>query len=206
MDELAAAYGKVVDTFGLKKIDLDIEGAALPDTRANERRAKALAALQKSHKGLDVSFTLPVMPGGLTRPGVALLENARANGVEVSAVNLMAMDYGPSYGGDMGDYATKAATASHRQIAAALGLDDARAWKTLAVTPMIGVNDVAGEVFRPQDAARVRKFADQHGMAWLSMWSATRDKPCPGGPEDQADPTCSGVAQDAHAFTEAFAG
>ncbi|MEU3193288.1 chitinase [Streptomyces sp. NPDC006992] len=205
-DELAAAYGKVVDTFDLTKIDLDIEGAALPDTRANERRAKAVAALQKSHQDLDVSYTLPVMPEGLTAPGVKLLENAEANGVRVSAVNIMAMDYGSSYDGDMGEYATQAATAAHEQVAAALGLDDEAAWKALAVTPMIGVNDVNVEVFTPEDAAQVRAFADEHGMGRLSMWSGTRDKPCPGGPKDQADPTCSSIEQSPDDFSKAFAG
>lgn len=205
-DALAAAYGKVVDTFGLKKIDLDIEGAALPDTAAGERRAKAVAALQRSHPDLDVSYTLPVLPEGLTEPGVKLLENARADGVRISTVNVMAMDYGPSYQGDMGEYATRAATAAHRQVATALGLGDAAAWKALAVTPMIGVNDVGGEVFEPADARQVKAFADEHGLGRLSMWSATRDKPCPGGPKEQADPACSSIRQDPHAFTEAFTG
>ncbi|MER7412210.1 chitinase [Streptomyces cacaoi] len=205
-DDLAAAYGKVVDAFDLKKIDLDIEGAALPDTQANDRRAKAVAALQKSHKGLDVSYTLPVMPEGLTAPGTALLENAKKNRVQVSTVNLMAMDYGTSYDGDMGDYAIQAATAAHKQVGSALGLDDAKAWRALAITPMIGVNDVAVEVFEPSDAEQVRKFADKKGLGGLSMWSATRDRPCPDGPKNEADPTCSSIEQDADAFATAFAG
>ncbi|NBM20848.1 cellulose binding domain-containing protein, partial [Streptomyces sp. GC420] len=54
---LADAYGKVVDAYGLTKVDFDVEGAALPDTAANSRRAQAIAQLQKSHPGLDVSFT-----------------------------------------------------------------------------------------------------------------------------------------------------
>jgi chitinase len=205
-DELAKAYGKVIDTFKLKKIDLDIEGAALPNTEANERRAKAIASLQKSHPDLDVSFTLPVMPEGLTEPGVALLKSAKANGVKVSAVNIMAMDYGPSYSGDMGKYATQAATSTHKQITTALGLDDAAAWKALAITPMIGVNDVNVEIFKPDDAKEVKAFADEHGMGWVSMWSATRDKPCPGGPKNSADPTCSSIEGGEHDFAKAFAG
>lgn len=96
VDELAAAYGKVVDQYKLTKVDFDIEGAALPDTAANARRAQAIARLQKSHPGLDVAFTLPVMPEGLTQPGVALLADAKKNGVRVDAVNIMAMDYGPA--------------------------------------------------------------------------------------------------------------
>ncbi|MGW8379930.1 chitinase [Streptomyces sp. ODS28] len=205
--ELEKAYGKVIDGFKLKKADFDIEGAALPDTAANTKRAKAIAALQKSHKGLDVHFTLPVLPEGLTQDGVKLLENAKQNGVKVSQVNLMAMDYGPNYKGDMGTYATKAATASQKQVKKALGLgSDAAAWKAVGLTPMIGVNDVKGEVFKTDDAQQVKKFADQKGLGGLSMWSATRDKACPGGSKDQADPTCSGIEQGAGAFTKAFTG
>ncbi|GAB2822655.1 hypothetical protein GCM10027091_62340 [Streptomyces daliensis] len=206
-EELEKAYAKVVDTYDLKKADFDIEGGALPDTAANTKRAKAIAALQKSHEDLDVSFTLPVMPEGLTQDGVALLEDAKANGVKVSAVNIMAMDYGPSYDGDMGEYATQAATATQKQVKESLGIeDDAEAWKTVAITPMIGVNDVVVEVFKPEDATEVRKFADEKGMGWLSMWSGTRDKACPGGPKDQADPTCSSIEQGDFDFTKAFTG
>lgn len=203
--DLAAAYGKVVDTYRLTKVDFDIEGAALPDTAANTRRAQAIAQLQKSHPGLDVSFTLPVMPEGLTQPGVDLIANAKRNGVAVSAVNIMAMDYGPAYSGDMGGYAIQAATATQAQIKGVLGLSDAAAWKTVAVTPMIGVNDVAVEVFTVEDAKQLVDFARSKGLGWLAMWSGARDKQCPGGAKNSADATCSSVLQEPLAFTKAFA-
>ncbi|WP_327297468.1 MULTISPECIES: cellulose binding domain-containing protein [unclassified Streptomyces] len=204
-DALAAAYGKVIDTYKLTKVDFDIEGGALPDTAANTRRAQAIAQLQKSHPGLDVSFTLPVMPEGLTQPGVDLVANAKKNGVDISAVNIMAMDYGASYSGDMGDYATQAATATQAQIKGVLGLSDAAAWKAVAVTPMIGVNDVNTEKFTVDDAKKLAGFAKAKGLARLSMWSGARDKECPGGAKNSADPTCSSVVQDELAFTKAFA-
>ncbi|MGI5482649.1 glycoside hydrolase family 18 protein [Streptomyces lavendofoliae] len=203
--DLAKAYGKVVDQYGLTKVDFDIEGAALPDTAANARRAQAIAQLQKSHPGLDVSFTLPVMPEGLTQPGVDLLADARKNGVRTDAVNIMAMDYGPAYSGDMGQYAIQAATATQAQIKGVLGLPDAAAWRTVAVTPMIGVNDVATEVFTVDDAAQLVDFARSKGLGRLSMWSATRDKQCAAGAVNHADATCSSILQQPLAFTKAFA-
>ncbi|THA49830.1 cellulose binding domain-containing protein [Streptomyces sp. A1136] len=202
---LAAAYGKVVDAYGLTKVDFDIEGAALPDTAANTRRAQAVAQLQKSHPGLDVSFTLPVMPEGLTQAGLDLLADARRNGVAISAVNIMAMDYGPAYTADMGGYAIQAATATQAQIKGVLGLSDGAAWKTVAVTPMIGVNDVATEVFTVEDATRLAAFARSKGIGRLAMWSGARDRQCPGGAKNYADPTCSSVVQAPLAFTKAFA-
>ncbi|MGW1891577.1 glycoside hydrolase family 18 protein [Streptomyces sp. NPDC002004] len=201
---LAQAYGKAVDQYKLTKVDFDIEGAALPDTAANTRRAQAIAQLQKSHPGLDVTFTLPVMPEGLTQPGVDLVADAGKNGVKISAVNVMAMDYGPSYNGDMGTYAVQAATATQAQIKSVLGLSDSEAWKTVAVTPMIGVNDVNVEVFKVDDAGQLVDFARQKGLGGLSMWSAARDKACDGGPSNSAQPTCSSISQDPLAFTKAF--
>ncbi|MGQ4351767.1 glycoside hydrolase family 18 protein [Streptomyces drozdowiczii] len=202
--DLAAAYGKVVDTYKLTKVDFDIEGGALPDTAANTRRSQAIAQLQKSHPGLDVSFTLPVMPEGLTQPGVDLIADAKKNGVDVGAVNIMAMDYGASYSGDMGTYAVQAATATQAQIKGVLGLSDAEAWKTVAVTPMIGVNDVSTEIFKVEDATQLAAFAKEKGLAWLAMWSGTRDKECAGGAKPTADASCSSITQEPLAFTKAF--
>ncbi|QQC89417.1 chitinase [Streptomyces alfalfae] len=204
-DALAEAYGEVVDAYELTKVDFDVEGAALPDTAANTRRAQAIAALQKAHPGLDVSFTLPVMPEGLTRPGVDLVTDAKKNGVDVAAVNIMAMDYGPAYSGDMGEYAIQAATATQKQLKSALGLSDEAAWKAVAVTPMIGVNDVVTEVFRPDDATRLVEFARSKDIGRLSMWSSTRDKACADGESDTVRPTCSSIAQQPLDFTKAFA-
>ncbi|WP_314412073.1 glycoside hydrolase family 18 protein [Streptomyces kroppenstedtii] len=204
-DALAAAYGKAVDAYDLTKVDFDVEGGALPDKAANTRRAQAIAKLQAQHPGLDVSFTLPVMPEGLTQDGVSLLADARANGVGIDTVNIMAMDYGPAYSDDMGTYAEQAATATQAQIKGVLGLSDSAAWKAVAVTPMIGVNDVASEIFKVEDATQLVKFAESKGLGWLSLWSATRDKQCAGGTKPTADATCSSVLQDANAFSKAFA-
>ncbi|AKN69622.1 sugar hydrolase [Streptomyces sp. PBH53] len=204
-DALAAAYGKAIDAYQLTKVDFDVEGGALPNTAANTRRAQAIAKLQARHPDLDVSFTLPVMPEGLTQDGVNLLANAKANGVKIDTVNIMAMDYGPAYSGDMGTYAEQAATATQAQVKSVLGLSDAAAWKAVAVTPMIGVNDVSSEVFKVDDATQLVNFAKSKGLGGLSMWSATRDKECAGGTKPTADATCSSITQEKFAFSKAFA-
>lgn len=204
-DALATAYGKVVDAYDLTKVDFDVEGGALPDTAANTRRAQAIAKLQEEHPGLDVSFTLPVMPEGLTQDGVNLLADAKENGVAIDTVNIMAMDYGPAYSGDMGTYAEQAATATQAQVKGVLGLSDSAAWKAVAVTPMIGVNDVTTEIFKVDDATQLVDFAKAKGLGRLSMWSATRDKQCADGAKDYADATCSSILQDEFAFSKAFA-
>lgn len=204
-DALAAAYGKAVDAYRLTKVDFDIEGGALPDTAANARRAQAIAKLQQQHPDLNVSFTLPVMPEGLTQDGVNLLAGAKSAGVGIDTVNIMAMDYGPAYSGDMGTYAEQAATATQAQVKSVLGLGDGAAWKAVGVTPMIGVNDVTSEIFKVDDATQLVAFAKAKGLGPLSMWSATRDKQCAGGAKNYADATCSSIVQADSAFSKAFA-
>ncbi|OQR64923.1 sugar hydrolase [Streptomyces maremycinicus] len=204
-DALAAAYGKAVDAYGLTKVDFDIEGGALPNAAANTRRAQAIAKLQQQHPDLDVSFTLPVMPEGLTQDGVNLLANTKAGNVRISTVNIMAMDYGPAYSGDMGTYAEQAATATQAQVKSVLGLGESAAWKAVGVTPMIGVNDVTSEIFKVEDATQLVAFAKAKGLGALSMWSATRDKQCAGGAKNYADATCSSIVQTDSAFSKAFA-
>ena len=207
VDELVRAYTTVIDAYDLKKVDFDIEGPALTDKKANTLRAQAIARLQKQHPDLDVSFTLPVLPSGLNRHAVAVLESAKKGGARVSAVNIMAMDYGSYYDGDMGEYAISAATATQKQIKKSLGIrSDAAAWKAVAVTPMIGVNDVEVEVFTPADAVELKRFADKKGLGRLSMWSATRDKPCQGGANSKAMATCSSTEGKTNAFMRAFTG
>lgn len=205
-DELAAAYERVLERTGAASADLDIEGDTLENSAANARRAKAIGSLQRRHEDLEVSFTLPVMPTGLTSGGEKLLRGAADAGVEVSAVNVMAMSYSPSHTGDMGGYAIAAARAAHGRLTDLLGLSGDRAWRALRVTVMIGVNDIERETFTLDDAAQLAAFAAEHRLDGLSMWSSARDRECPGGPRAKVDEACSGVTQDAGAFADALSG
>ncbi|MFD5909559.1 chitinase [Streptomyces massasporeus] len=205
--ELAAAYGKALDAAGTTLADFDIEGDELSDSASIALRSKAIARLQKERSGLEVSFTLPVMPSGLDKAGLALLASANDHGVQVSTVNLMTMNYGSSYDGDMGGYALTSAEAAHTQLKKVFGTSDATAWRGMALTSMIGVNDVANEIFTLEDAAEVRAFAEEKGIAWVSMWSTARDRQCADGSDSgKAATDCSGVTQEPGAFGKAFAG
>ena len=212
VSSLAAAYQQVISAYGLTKIDFDVEGAAAADTAGITRRDQAIAQLQAAAKAagrtLQVSFTLPVLPSGLVQDGTDLLQDAKANGVDVSAVDIMAMDYGdsaaPSPSGQMGTYAIDAATATEAQVKSIFGYTDAQAWAHIAVTPMIGVNDTSDEVFTVADATQLAQFAATKHLAWLSMWSAGRDQECSGGAQTYASPSCSSLVQSPYAFAEAL--
>jgi hypothetical protein len=82
----------------------------------------------------------------------------------------MAMDYGSGQG-KMGQYAIDAAKATYTQVVNA-GLKNAK----IGITPMIGNNDVAGEVFTLDNANELLIFAK--ATAWvasLHYWSINRD-------------------------------
>ncbi|MEU6664734.1 chitinase [Streptomyces sp. NPDC046727] len=206
--ELAAAYAQALDAAGSAQADFDIEGDELSDSASVALRSRALARLQKERPDLEVSFTLPVMPSGLDADGIALLESANTYDVRVATVNLMTMNYGESYDGDMGDYALASAKSAHTQLKKVFALSDAEAWQGMALTSMIGVNDVDNETFTLSDAAQVRTFAEEKRIAWVSMWSAFRDRQCAGGRSSRsgAATDCSGVPQSSGAFARKFTG
>lgn len=194
--DLANRYRQVVDTLALNRIDFDIEGAALANRAANKLLGDSLKLLQQSHPGLEVWYTLPVLPQGLTADGLAVVRQALTAGVKLDGINIMAMDYGdsaaPPAEKSMGQYAIDAANASFRQLSDLFGsFGQGFGWNQLGITPMIGVNDITSEVFTTADAQLVEDFARRQGLGMLSMWSIARDNP---GPLGQAGITHSGTA------------
>jgi len=208
---LTAQYQSVVDEYGLDRIDFDIEGAAVADHASIDRRSTAIAAVQAAQaaKGRDlkVTLTLPVLPTGLTADGMYVLQSAYSYGVKVTAVNGMAMDFGdsaaPDPAGKMGAYAIQAAQSLRAQIASVwTGLSTAQTWAMVGVTPMIGQNDQADEVFGLSDAQQLITFADQNHLGELAFWAVTRDQACTnsGGLS-----TCTEITQSPYQFSNLFA-
>jgi hypothetical protein len=211
---LQAAYQSVIDAYGLTRIDFDIEGAAVADRASIDRRSQALAALQQNAaaagKPLQVWFTLPVLPSGLTNDGLYVLQSALRYGVTISGVNVMAMDYGdsaaPSPQGQMGTYAIDAATATFNQLQTLYGASksDAQLWGMIGVTPMIGLNDVTSEVFDLNAARQLLAFAQQKGLGEIAMWSLNRDQQDPSGRIAYVSNTSSSILQDPYEFSTIF--
>ncbi|KAL2919707.1 hypothetical protein HK105_200621 [Polyrhizophydium stewartii] len=175
-NDLVAEYTSVIDTYRLSRVDFDIEGIALTDMTANTRRAQALASIkrQPKYKDLVISYTLPVLPSGLTRDCLALLKNAADNKLVIDVVNIMAMDYGsaeaPNGDTQMGRYAIAAAQQTYKQVRRIFPQ------ATIGVTPMIGKNDVVGEVFTLDNAKQLVEFARKNAwISYLSFWSINRD-------------------------------
>lgn len=206
---LVAAYQSVIDRYELSAIEFDIEGAALGDTNANQRRAAAIVKLQANNPGLEVWFTLPVAPTGLTEEGLSLVRQAIQSGVNLGGVNVMTMNYGGSREGgvSMRDATHAALTATWQQLGGAYFESghpkaDAELWGMIGATPMIGQNDVPSDVFTTGDAEALVDFARTVSLGRISFWSANRDVSCGPGVEGKGvSNTCSGVSQDAMEFS-----
>lgn len=215
---LADAYAEVVDRYNLTAIDLDVEGENLANTEAGARRASAIRTVQAERLAagtpLDVWLTLPTATFGMTAEGSTAVAQMLEAGVDLTGVNAMTMNYGASRGADesMGDAAIRALTATHEQLrvlytAATKGganvPTSAALWAKVGATPMVGQNDIAGEIFTLADATALSTFAQEKSIGRMSMWSLNRDRTC--GP-NYADLTrvsdaCSGVDQEDTLFS-----
>ena len=212
-NDLEAAYAAVIDRYDVTTIDLDLEGVTLDDAESMSRRAQVIAALQHARRSgggeLAVWLTLPVIPSGLTEQGTDAIAEFLDAGVDLAGVNVMTMDYGAALepGTSMGDAAESALTQTHRQLGilydqADLPLGSASLWRKIGATPMIGQNDVVGEVFELADARSLNAFAVRNGLGRMSMWSLNRDRTCGANYPDVTvvSDSCSGVQQDATTF------
>ncbi len=198
--QLQAQYQSVIDRYHIDSIDFDIEGAAMANQQSLVLRDQAIVGLQAANPGLKVSFTLPVLPTGLTADGLHVLQQAMADGVHVDMVNIMAMDYGAAVdnGGQMGLSAIQASEATQQQLAS-IGMA-----AKIGITPMIGVNDVASEVFKLSDAQMLVDYArNDPDVAMLSMWSVARDNGDSAG-ADHTSPDSSGITQNPYQFASIF--
>jgi chitinase len=170
VSSLTAAYLNVVNTYGITRLDFDIEGSVLSDTAATTRRDQALAALQAEDPAVQVDFTLGVDPDGLptgTGSEYALLQDAKSANVKVSVVNIMTMDF---YDGQpvLSD-SESAAKATASQLAGLYGISTSAAYGMMGLTPIAGTND-DGAAFSQANAQSLESFAASNGVQELAFW------------------------------------
>ena len=167
VSDLTAAYANVVNTYHVTRLDFDIEGSTLDDSASNTRRNQALAALQQQDPSVQVDYTLAVAPDGLPSEEMGLLQDAQNNGVKVSVVNLMTMDFGD--GENALNDAESAAQGAAAQFDSLYGISDQQSYAMMGLTPIAGQND-DNEYFSTDDASTLEGFAAQHGVGELSFW------------------------------------
>jgi len=196
---IAAAYEDVISRYGVTRLDMEVEGRSLNRTDGIDRRNKALALVQEwaatQKRPFQVSYTLPTSPSGLEPTGVAILQNAIANGTRVDVVNIMAFDYYDKVTTDMGTAAINAATGTAAQLQR-LGLN-----AHIGITLMPGLDDYPKKTEKTTlaHAQQVLNYASSSGLNTLSIWAIQRDNGgCPGVTGSNS---CSGIMQNTWDFS-----
>ena len=213
-EELVVAYSQVVDRYELSTIDLDIEGEALGDSAAITRRAEAIHELQQRANGTDsqlkVWLTLPIAPTGLTDEGLEVVRTFLAEGVDITGVNAMTMNFGTT--DSLMQTSVDSLKKLHDQLhdlyrAEGEPLGDSTIWRKIGATPMIGQTDIPGEVFTLEDAQGLSNFARDAGIGRMSLWSVNRDRTCGPNYPDTAvvSDSCSGIDQGDESFVAILA-
>ncbi|KIE26750.1 chitinase [Streptomyces sp. MUSC 125] len=209
VDSIAAAYEKIITTYDVSRLDMDVEDNSLTDTAGIDRRNQAIKKVQDwaaaNGRTVQFSYTLPTTTTGLAASGLAVLRSAKRAGAKVDVVNIMTFDYYDGATHHMATDTRTAATGLHDQLASLYtDLSDTQLWNMVGVTEMPGVDDYGpAETFTTADATTVYDWAVAQGINTLSFWALQRDNGgCPGSP---ASDTCSGIAQDTWYFTHTFA-
>lgn len=209
VNQIAAVYQKVITTYDVTRLDMDIEVDSLDNTAGIDRRNKAIKVLQDwaaaNGRKIEVSYTLPTTTRGLAASGLNVLKNAVANGARVDVVNLMTFDYYDNAAHDMAADTKTAAQGLYDQLAKLYpAKTPAQLWGSVGITEMIGVDDFGpAETFSLANARTVYDWAVSKGVNTLSFWALQRDNGgCPGG---AAADNCSGIQQNTWDFSHVFA-
>ncbi|MFD4524437.1 ricin-type beta-trefoil lectin domain protein [Streptomyces sp. NPDC058470] len=196
--ELATAYQKVINAYGLKAIDIDIEADAYSNTTVQQRTVDALKTIKANNPGIKVYVTIGT---GQTGPDTGLINRAAASGLTVDGWTIMPFDFGGA-GQNMGTLTVQAAEGLKTALKNAYKYTDDQAYRDMGISSMNGITDV-NETVTPANFETILAYAQQHHLARLTFWSVNRDRPCSGSYPN--DDTCSGVAQTAWQFTSIFA-
>lgn len=189
------------DSKMLAGLDFDIERQQTPAQIG--ALVRGAAALQRQRPAMRISFTLATHAGSdgtsrsLNATGDMVMAALAAARFDTAIINLMVMNYGSADARwcvvagsgadarcDMGASALQAA----RNVHAKYGVPYAR----IALTAMLGENDVAGNVTTPADAETLLRGARERGLAGVHWWSLGRDQPCEAG-QPRVSPACHGL-------------
>lgn len=193
----------------LKGVDFDIEHKQTPTEI--DALVRSVKAVRGRYPGLRFSFTLATHAAAdgshrsLNALGETVLSTIKSVGLRDFHLNLMVMNYGPAQaaycvtgmpeGCDMGRSAERAAENVHLRY----GIP----YRQIELTPMLGENDVVGNVFRSQDVDVLARFVRRHGLGGVHYWSLDRDFPCPAN-SVRVSARCTGVDAPAGAFRRRF--
>ncbi|MET7638531.1 chitinase [Streptomyces sp. NPDC005438] len=202
-EDLAGAYQKVIDAYGLKSLDVDIESTEFETEEVRQRVIDALKIVKDDNDGIKVYLTFGTTPTGPNDNGKDLVAKGAEAGLDVDGWTLMPFDYGDGTTDMVA--ATKGAVDGLKDtVAEAYGLSDDEAYAKVGFSSMNGHTDVEGEVISPDDFQQMVDYAKEHKLARVSFWAVNRDRACQDGQEPGS--SCSGIDQETYAFSKILAG
>ena len=209
VSDIAAAYESVIGTYGVTRLDMDVEGKSLADSAGIKRRNQAIKLTESwaAQRGipLQVQYTLPVAESGLLANSLAVLRDAVAEGARVDVVNVMASDYlAPGEGTvNMGAAAESALQGVHKQLSQLYPTtSSANIWRMQGVTLLPGIDSAPNraELTNLVDAANVLSFAQANDMDLITIWAVQRYNGSSPGTADSN--SGSGLSQGTWAFSQ----
>ncbi|MFJ5260293.1 carbohydrate binding domain-containing protein [Streptomyces sp. NPDC088387] len=200
-EALAGAYQRVIDAYGLKAIDVDIENTdEFENAVVQDRILNALRIVKANNPGLRTILTFGTSTTGPTTWGNRLIDQARALNANIDVFTIMPFDFGG--GADMYGNTVNATEGLKNKLRSTFGWDDATAYAHIGISGMNGLSDQQ-ELTSVQTWTQIRDYANSRHLARLAFWAVNRDRPCPGG---GVVSNCSGIAQNNWQFTSITAG
>ncbi|MFD8949328.1 carbohydrate binding domain-containing protein [Streptomyces xanthophaeus] len=201
-EALAGAYQQVIDAYGLKAIDVDIENTdEFENAVVQDRILGALKIVKQNNPGLKTILTFGTSTTGPTSWGNRLIERAAALDAGIDVFTIMPFDFGNA-STDMYASTVSATQGLAGKLKSTFGWDDATAYAHIGISGMNGISDTQ-ETTTVQNWTDIRDWANSHHLARLAFWSVNRDRGCAGGGLQE---TCSGIAQNDWQFTSITAG
>ncbi|WP_433297539.1 carbohydrate-binding protein [Actinoplanes sp. CA-030573] len=198
---LAGAYQKIIDAFGLKAIDIDIENTdEFENTAVQDRVLGALKIIKQNNPSVKTILTFGTSTTGPTYYGTRLVQQAKTLGANIDIFTQMPFDFGG--GNDMYGNTVNASEALKNLLKSTFGYTDAQAYSHMGISGMNGLSDQQ-ELTSTDTWTRIRDYAKSKGFARFTFWAVNRDRGCAGG---GVVSNCSGIAQADWAFTKISAG
>jgi Cellulose binding domain/Glycosyl hydrolases family 18/Fibronectin type III domain len=197
---LAGAYQQVINAYGLRAIDIDIENSdEFENEVVQDRILNALRIVKQNNPGIQTIITFGTTTSGPNFWGNRLITRAAALQANIDVFTIMPFDFG---GSNMYNNTVSASEGLKNALKAAFGWSDATAYAHMGISGMNGLSDQQ-ELTTPATWTSIRDWAKARGLARLAFWSVNRDRPCPGG---GVVAHCSGIAQGDLEFTRITAG
>jgi hypothetical protein len=169
---LAAAYQKVIDTYQLKAIDIDLEAGEVSQSM---KVLKALKIVKQKNPGVQTIMTLGTGTGGLVGGEAKIPGQAKSIGSPVDNWTIMPFDFSDDDSKlDHGKATISASEGLHKQLKSALGGTDDAIYRLQGISSMNGHTDTGGNV-TVANFKTMLGYVQQHHLSRFTYWELSRD-------------------------------